>query len=54
MEVPLQWFVSGAQLILLGPSEGGSVFNGRHFDRFVSLLCVQWYLAYILSLRDLG
>jgi transposase-like protein len=31
----------------------GSVFNGRHFDRSVILLCVRWYLAYSLSLRDL-
>jgi transposase-like protein len=30
-----------------------SVFKGRHFDRSVILLCVRWYLAYSLSLRDL-
>ena len=29
------------------------MFKGRHFDRSVILLCVQWYLAYGLSLRDL-
>jgi transposase-like protein len=29
------------------------VFKGRHFDRSVILLCVRWYLAYILSLRNL-
>jgi transposase-like protein len=29
------------------------VFKGRHFDRSVMLLCVRWYLAYSLSLRDL-
>jgi putative transposase len=29
------------------------VFKGRHFDRSVILLCVRWYLAYGLSLRDL-
>ncbi len=28
-------------------------FKGRHFDRSVILLCVRWYLAYSLSLRDL-
>jgi transposase-like protein len=28
------------------------MFKGRHFDRSV-LLCVRWYLAYGLSLRDL-
>ena len=30
-----------------------SVFKGRHFDRSVILLCVRWYLAYNLSLRNL-
>jgi putative transposase len=29
------------------------MFSGRHFDRSVILLCVRWYLAYNLSLRDL-
>ncbi|NKJ08601.1 transposase-like protein [Rhizobium sp. SG741] len=29
------------------------MFNGRHFDRSVILLCVRWYLAYNISLRDL-
>jgi putative transposase len=29
------------------------VFKGRHFDQSVILLCVGWYLAYNLSLRDL-
>jgi transposase-like protein len=29
------------------------MFKGRHFDRSVILLCVRWYLAYALSLRDL-
>jgi len=31
----------------------GSVFKGRHFDQSVILLCVRWYLAYNLSLRNL-
>jgi transposase-like protein len=31
----------------------GSVFKGRHFDRWIILLCVRWYLAYNLSLRNL-
>lgn len=26
------------------------MFNGRHFERSVILLCVRWYLAYNLSL----
>jgi transposase-like protein len=31
----------------------GSVFKGRQFDKSVILLCVRWYLAYNLSLRNL-
>ncbi len=30
------------------------MFKGRHFDRSVILLCVRWYLAYNLSLRNLA
>jgi transposase-like protein len=30
-----------------------AVFKGRHFDRTVILLCIRWYLAYNLSLRNL-
>jgi putative transposase len=29
------------------------MFKGRHFDQSVILLCVRWYLAYGLNLRDL-
>jgi len=29
------------------------VFKGRHFEGALILLCVRWYLAYGLSLRDL-
>lgn len=29
------------------------MFKGRHFDQSVILLCIRWYLAYNLSLRDL-
>jgi putative transposase len=29
------------------------MFKSRHFDQSVILLCVRWYLAYGLSLRDL-
>jgi transposase-like protein len=29
------------------------MFKGRHFDHSVILLCVRWYLAYGLSLRNL-
>src|SRR5476651_1993964 len=30
-----------------------AVFDGRHFDREIIILCVRWYLRYKLSLRDL-
>jgi putative transposase len=30
-----------------------AVFKGRQFDQLVILLCVRWYLAYNLSLRNL-
>jgi transposase-like protein len=29
------------------------LFNGRHFDREVTVLSVRWYLRYKLSLRHL-
>jgi transposase-like protein len=29
------------------------MFKGHHFDRSVILLCIRWYLAYDLSLRNL-
>jgi transposase-like protein len=29
------------------------LFEGRHFDREIILLCVRWCLRYKLSLRDL-
>lgn len=29
------------------------LFEGRHFDRDVIILCVRWYLRYKLSFRDL-
>src|SRR5712672_121308 len=29
------------------------LFEGRHFDREVIILCVRWYLRFRLSLRDL-
>jgi putative transposase len=32
---------------------GGQMFKRRQFDHSVILLCVRWYLAYGLSLRDL-
>src|SRR5260370_999780 len=32
---------------------GEQLFEGRHFDREVIILCVRWYLRFKLSLRDL-
>ena len=29
------------------------LFEGRHFDREVIILCVRWYLRFKLSLQDL-
>jgi transposase-like protein len=29
------------------------LFDGRHFDREVIILCIRWYLRYKLSFRDL-
>jgi hypothetical protein len=37
----------------LGSATEDGMFKGRHFDRSVILLCVRWYLAYNLSLRNL-
>ena len=31
----------------------GGLFEGRHFDREVIVLCVRWYLRFKLSFRDL-
>jgi IS6 family transposase len=30
-----------------------ALFEGRHFDRQVIVLCVRWYLRVNLSFRDL-
>ena len=30
------------------------MFEGRHFDREIIILCVRWYLRFKLSLRDLA
>jgi len=29
------------------------LFNGRHFDGQITILCVAWYTSFKLSLRDL-
>jgi transposase-like protein len=41
------WLVMSKGKLLEG------VFEGRHFDREIIILCVLWYLRYKLSLRDL-
>ena len=36
------------------PKKVDGLFDGRHFDREIIILCVRrWYLRYKLSLRDL-
>jgi hypothetical protein len=30
-----------------------ALFRGRHFEDFIVILCVQWYLRYSLSYRYL-
>lgn len=30
-----------------------ALFDGRHFDREIIIVCVRWYLRYKLSRRDL-
>jgi hypothetical protein len=34
--------------------EIAELFEGRHFNREVVILCVRWYLRFKLSLRDLA
>jgi transposase-like protein len=31
-----------------------ALFNGRHFDGQIIILCVSWYTSFKLSFRDLG
>ena len=30
-----------------------ALFNGRHFDRQIIIVCVRWYTSFKLSFRDL-
>jgi transposase-like protein len=30
-----------------------TLFNGRHFDSSIIILCVRWFITYKLSYRDL-
>src|SRR5690242_8485253 len=45
-------FIVSATVTIVTRAETG-MFKGRHFDRSVILLCIRWYLAYNLSLRNL-
>jgi hypothetical protein len=45
-------FIASAMVAAVTAAETG-MFKGRHFDRSVILLCIRWYLAYNLSLRNL-
>ena len=46
----IRCFEGGAMARFLGLEE---LFEGRHFDREVIVLCVRWYLRFKLSFRDL-
>jgi hypothetical protein len=47
-------FASEFQLLRLRSQQRRQgCFGGRHFDRSLILLCVRWYPAYNLSLRNL-
>src|SRR5271170_6394562 len=49
--LPAVWRVEGGVMAgFLGLDE---LFEGRHFDREIIVLCVRWYLRFKLSLRDL-
>ena len=51
--------VTAMSLIRLLPQPAGTIlqgevlFKGRHFDRQIVILCVRWYLSYLLSGRNL-
>lgn len=47
---PTDCFEGGAMAKFLGL---GELFEGRHFDREIIILCVRWYLRFKLSFRDL-
>ena len=34
--------------------DADGLFDGRHFDREIIVLCVRWYLRFKLSFRDLA
>ena len=50
--LPIQWVEGGGAMARFLNLEG--LFEGRHFDREIIVLCVRWYLRFKLSLRDLA
>src|SRR3954463_14183208 len=49
----LFWRLNGRRAAMGGLKSVQELFEGRHFDREVIILCVLWYLRLKLSLRDL-
>ena len=45
------WWVEGGAMARFPDLQ--ELFEGRHFDREIIVLCVQWYLRFKLSFRDL-
>src|SRR5467141_2844781 len=49
----LHWVLSWLRSSMGKLKAVAELFEGRHFDREVIILCVRWYLRFKLSLRDL-
>src|SRR6267143_6425691 len=49
----LHWVLSWLRSSMGKLEAVAELFEGRHFDREVIILCVRWYLRFKLSLRDL-
>jgi hypothetical protein len=49
--LPALWRVEGGAMA--GFPGLDELFEGRHFDREIIVLCVRWYLLFKLSFRDL-
>src|SRR5580700_7457167 len=49
--LPAVWRVEGGAMA--GFPGLDELFEGRHFDREIVVLCVRWYLLFSLSFRDL-
>jgi hypothetical protein len=44
-----RWIANNGRMTTPSPN----LFEGRHFDREIIVLCVRWYLSFKLSARDL-